>query len=87
MKNQVLSNRYIDRKDLVALLIRLFGSNYFLEVGNIAYYIYFARLICNCQQTKGDSYVLQVDRSLTKVVLFRLRRTNYLVSKSYNGSG
>lgn len=32
MKNQTLSNRYIDRKDLVALLKRLFVLNYFLEV-------------------------------------------------------
>ena len=32
MKNQTLPNRYIDRKDLVALLRQLFRSNYFLEV-------------------------------------------------------
>ena len=68
MKNQVLSNRYIDRQDLVALLKRLFGLNYFLEVCNIAYYIGCTGLMWNRKQTKGDDYILQVERSLTKVV-------------------
>lgn len=68
MKNQVISNRYIDRKDLVALLKRLFGLDYFLEVRNIAYYICSTGLIWNRKQTKGDNYILQVERSLTKVV-------------------
>lgn len=68
MKNQVISNRYIDRKDLVALLKRLFGLDYFLEVRNIAYYIFSTGLIWNRKQTKGDNYILQVERSLTKVV-------------------
>lgn len=68
MKNQVLSNRYIDRKDLVALLKRLFGLNYFLEVCNIAYYICCTGLMWNRTQIKGDNYILQVERSLTEVI-------------------
>ena len=34
MKNQNISKRYIKKKDLIDLLERLFGSNYFLEVGH-----------------------------------------------------
>lgn len=68
MKNQVLSNRYIDRKDLIALLKRLFGLNYFLEVckHRVLRLLYWADV--NRKQTKGDEYILQVERSLTKVV-------------------
>ena len=34
MENQVISMRYIKKQDLNELLERLFGSNYFLEVGH-----------------------------------------------------
>ena len=69
MENQVLLNRYIDKKDLLALLQRLFKKNYFFEVSSLRHYNCLFRLTWDHKQTKGDTYALQVERRLTKVFI------------------
>lgn len=68
MENQKISNRYIKLAELQDLLQRLFGSKYFLEVGQqpVLYSLCWTNL--SLQKTDGEHYILQVQRPLTDVI-------------------
>ncbi len=65
MLNQILNSRYINRKLLIALLVRLFGSEYKVEVA-YKYELLRSSLITNAQ-LMNDVYHLKIPRLLTSV--------------------